>query len=97
MTEDEINRVIAGYMGFKERDIGRKYIGDVHYLTEPAPVYTKSLIEIEKVIEKINEPLSMVRLKSDMWTVGFSGQETVRDSSYPLALATACAKVIEDL
>lgn len=108
MTEEEINKIIAEYMGWEyhqERWLLKK--GDKFIECEPSILeYTKSLDLLIPVVEKLKTKENFIfRL---CWVPGRDatiiftpmvgqGCDKVENKHPSLALATACAEVIKDL
>lgn len=101
MKENEINKIIADYMDGESFDIAW-YSGD-----KIPPTYTESLDSLVPVIKKLSSKhmievgISKHSSWAKIWQEKLSGRLTLKHhilhKSMRFALATACAKIIEEL
>jgi len=103
MEEEEINRVIANYMGYTniKQEEGLTFAGltcgviGVHVFD-----YSRSLDALIPVVEKLHSKDNMEYLlwiEDSIWYAEYNASYKNFAKTPALALATACAKVIKEL
>ena len=110
MTKKEIDKIITEFMG--EQIAGdQEECSKCGYESQPVildkdgsvwniQLYTDSVDALIPVVEKLNKDVWLqYYIKEKFWYGWFSdmGDESVQDKSPSMALATACAKVIQEL